>query len=242
MKLLWRTRRATLVLIRPFRFVQIAHGAATLPTCSSRQWAVFLGRRKEAVPPERAACKRDARDRVVFNAHRHWALHVLTMGVAAMQPRMLIVDDDAEMREALGILFSREGHSCELAADAATALELVHHRTFDVVVSDVIMDGMDGLELLDRIKLSHPALPVVIITGAGRVPQAVDAIKRGAFGYAVKPCDANELQRIVASALDAREHPSESVRAAPAARDSVGELDLVGHGPAMRKLQTSIDF
>jgi two-component system response regulator HydG len=157
-----------------------------------------------------------------------------------MQPRMLIVDDDAEMREALGILFSREGHSCELAADATTALELVHHRTFDVVVSDVIMQGMDGLELLDRIKLSHPALPVVIITGAGRVPQAVDAIKRGAFGYAVKPCDADELQRIVASALDAREHPSESARVAPA-RDSVGDLDLVGQGPAMRRLQTTID-
>jgi two-component system response regulator HydG len=158
-----------------------------------------------------------------------------------MQPRMLIVDDDAEMREALGILFSREGHSCELAADAATALDLVHHRTFDVVLSDVIMEGMSGLELLDRIKVSHPALPVVIITGAGRVPQAVDAIKRGAFGYAVKPCDADELQKIVASALDAREHPSEVLRAAPAT-DSVGELDLVGHGPAMRRLQTAIDF
>src|ERR1700733_13501386 len=131
------------------------------------------------------------------------------MGDTTMQPRMLIVDDDAEMREALGNLFSREGHLCELAANAASALDLVHDRTFDVVVSDVLMEGMDGLELLDRIKVTHPALPVVIITGAGRVPQAVDAIKRGAFGYAVKPCDANELQRIVASELDAREHPSE---------------------------------
>ena len=157
-----------------------------------------------------------------------------------MQPRMLIVDDDPEMREALGNLFSREGHSCELAADAVSALDLVDRRTFDVVVSDVVMEGMDGLELLDRIKLSHPALPVVLLTGAGRVPQAVDAIKRGAFGYTVKPCDVNELQKIVAGALDARQRPSESMR--PPAKDPVGELDLVGQGPAMRKLQTTIDF
>jgi two-component system response regulator HydG len=158
-----------------------------------------------------------------------------------MPSRLLIVDDDADMRETLNGLFSAEGHACELAADAAAAIELVDRQTFDAVVSDIRMDGMDGLELLDRIKRDHPALPVILVTAAGGIHQAVDAIKRGAFGYAVKPCNVEELQAIVASALDARLHPSESVRV-PAAAEDVADMALVGAGPAMRTLQTAIDF
>ena len=63
------------------------------------------------------------------------------------------------MRDALGSLFSAEGHACELAADATSALELVRQQTFDAVLSDVLMEGMDGLELLDRIKETHPRCP-----------------------------------------------------------------------------------
>jgi two-component system response regulator HydG len=160
-----------------------------------------------------------------------------------MPSRLLIVEDDAEMGEALASLFSGEGHLCELAADATSALERVNLQTFDAVVSDIRMDGMDGLELLDRIKQDHPALPVVLVTAAGGVAQAVDAIKRGAFGYAVKPCDVGELRAMVASALDSRLHPGESARVATAAAvQGSADMTLVGTGPAMRTLQTAIDF
>jgi two-component system response regulator HydG len=159
-----------------------------------------------------------------------------------MKSRVLIVDDDAEMRDALEMVFSADGHGCELAADAIAALEIVDRQTFDVVVCDVVMDGMSGLELLDRVKLTHPALPFIAITGAGGVKQAVDAIKRGAFEYVVKPCGADELRRIVAKALDGRLHPSESARISSQAPPTVGSMELVGTGPAMRTLQTSIDF
>src|ERR1017187_4330217 len=128
-----------------------------------------------------------------------------------MQSRQLIVDDDTEMREALAMLFSGEGHICEMAPDASSALRLADKQTFDAVVSDIRMEGMDGLELLDRIKLSHPALPLVLITAAVGVNQAVDAIKRGASGYAVKPCNVDELRKVVADALDARLHPDEGM-------------------------------
>jgi two-component system response regulator HydG len=161
--------------------------------------------------------------------------------VVTMQARMLIVDDDLDMREALDVLFSGEGHACELAADATSALEIVERQTFDVVISDVRMAGMNGLELLDRVKRSHPALPFIIITAAGAIPQAVDAIKRGAFEYVVKPCDSDDLRRIVTDALEGRRHPNETVRRSLAPPAS-GSLDLVGTGPAMRALQTTIDF
>jgi two-component system response regulator HydG len=159
----------------------------------------------------------------------------------AMQSRVLIVDDDAQMREALGLVFSIDGHECEVAANAATALEIVDRQTFDVVICDVVMDGMSGLDLLDRLKRTHPALPFVVITGAGGIEQAVDAVKRGAFEYMVKPCRADDLRRIVANALDTREHPTESTRLS-LPPTPLGKPELVGAGPLMRALQTTIDF
>jgi two-component system response regulator HydG len=161
--------------------------------------------------------------------------------VGPMQSRILVVDDDAEMREALKVVFSADGHGCELAADAFSALEIVNHQTLDAVVCDVRMAGMSGLQLLERLKRSHPALPFIVITGAGGIPQAVDAIKRGAFEYVVKPSSSDELRRVVANALDWRRHPTESSPPAPVAAP-IGEPKLVGAGPAMRTLQTVIDF
>jgi two-component system response regulator HydG len=158
-----------------------------------------------------------------------------------MPSHLLIVDDDAEMRGLLGSLFSSDGHACELAADAAAALAIVERQPFDAVICDVLMEGMSGLELLDRVRRTHPALPFIVITGAGGVQQAVDAIKRGAFQYVVKPCDANRLRAIVTEALDGRRKPSASTRiAAPVSR--VGDPELVGSGAAMCALRSTIDF
>jgi two-component system response regulator HydG len=158
-----------------------------------------------------------------------------------MESRVLIVDDDPEMREALATVFSVDGHGCELAGDAVAALEVVDRQTFDVVVCDVVMEGMSGLELLDRVKRTHPALPVILITGKGGVQQAVDAVKRGAFQYLVKPFGGDQLRRIVASAVDERQHPSESIRLSQPS-PALGKAELVGSGPIMRSLQTAIDF
>jgi two-component system response regulator HydG len=158
-----------------------------------------------------------------------------------MQSRLLIVDDDAEMRQALEAMFSADGRGCELAADGTTALEIVERQTFDVVISDIRMDGMNGLELLDSVKRSHPALPFIVVTGVGAIPQAVDAIKRGAFEYLVKPYDADQLRSIVASALDGRRHPGESARLTERPT-AIGKPELVGAGAAMRTLQSTIDF
>ena len=158
-----------------------------------------------------------------------------------MQSRLLIVDDDSVTREALGSLFSSEGLAYELAADGASALALVDRQDFDAVISDVVMDGMSGLELLDRVKRSHPTLPFLVITGAGGVPQAVEAIKRGAYEYLVKPCDFDELRRAVSGALEVRHIVKGSPCFAPPAAN-VDDMEIVGTAPAMRSLQTAIDF
>ncbi len=157
-----------------------------------------------------------------------------------MQSRVLIVDDDAEMRSALESLFLGDGHGCRVAPVAIAALGMVDSETFDVIVCDVVMLGMSGLELLDRVKRTHPALPVVVITGAGGVRQAVEAIKRGAFEYVTKPCGADELRRVVANALDGRLHPGEGAHTSRPLQ-TAGKLDFVGTSAAMRTLQTAID-
>jgi two-component system response regulator HydG len=158
-----------------------------------------------------------------------------------MQSRVLIVDDDAAMREALELVFSADGHGCQVVPDAKTALEIVDRQTFDVVVSDIRMEGMNGLELLDRVRQSHPALPFVVVTAAGSIQQAVDAVKRGAYEYLVKPFDADELRHIVSTALDGRRHPGE-VQRRPTTPPVTGTPELIGSGAAMRALQTAIDF
>ena len=158
-----------------------------------------------------------------------------------MRSRVLIVDDDPDARQILENILSSEGYACELVSDAPAAIRSVDARNFDLVLSDVVMDGMSGFELLDRVKESHPALPVVLVTAAGAVGQAVDAIKRGAFQYLVKPFDSNGLRRIVHDALEARGRPPDAARPSlPASR--VDRFDLIGSAPSMRDLRTTIDF
>jgi two-component system response regulator HydG len=158
-----------------------------------------------------------------------------------MRSRVLVVDDDADIREALRGLFSVDDHDCEVAPDAATALAIVDRQTFDIVISDIRMEGMSGLELLGVVRKSHPALPVILITGLGGIPQAVEAVKRGAFEYLTKPIDVDKLRRVVASALDDRRHPGEDARLSRPAVP-VGTSELIGTGAAMRTLQSTIDF
>jgi two-component system response regulator HydG len=165
------------------------------------------------------------------------------MGGAASQlrPRILIVDDDAETRDALEECFAGQGHECELAADAAAALGLVERVSLDAVICDVRMNGMSGLDLLDRVKRTHPALPVVIITGVGGVPGAVDAIKRGAFQYVTKPCDLDELRMIVEGAIDERRRHTDAGAERPSLFPAgTANQELIGSGPAMRSLRASI--
>ncbi len=155
-----------------------------------------------------------------------------------MNARVLIVDDDCDMREALGTVFSRDGQSCDVVSSGSAALEIINRRTFDAVVCDVRMSGMTGLELLDRVKKSRPSLPFILMTGAGAVHDAVDAIKRGAFQYVTKPCDADQLRAIVVEAMGgSRENAHEEGRSQSTTFDS----PLIGFGPAMRALQASID-
>jgi two-component system, NtrC family, response regulator HydG len=164
------------------------------------------------------------------------------MKPAEPRSRILIVDDDAEIRDTIALFFSGQGHECELAATASGALGVVERQSLDAVICDVRMDGMNGFELLDRVKRTHPALPFIFITAEGEIDDAVHAIKNGAFQYLTKPCDLYELRKTVANAIEERRRQAstEVVRRSDAPRAT--NTEQVGSSPAMRSLQASIDL
>ncbi len=110
-----------------------------------------------------------------------------------MSNKILIVEDDNELREALCDTLELAGFDFLAAEDAERALVLLQEHQVDMVVSDVNMPGMDGHELLEKIRAGYPALPVMLITAFGQVNKAVEAIKAGAVDYLMKPFDSDAL-------------------------------------------------
>jgi two-component system response regulator FixJ len=121
----------------------------------------------------------------------------------ASQPKLavFVVDDDDAMRDSLDFLLSSAGCAVRTFETAERLLEALTDGNCGCVVSDVRMPGIDGLELLRRIKAARPGLPVVIITGHGDVPLAVEAMKLGAADFVEKPFDDERLLGVVQVAL-----------------------------------------
>ncbi len=121
----------------------------------------------------------------------------------ASQPELavFVVDDDEAMRDSLDFLLSSAGCAVRTFEAAERLLEALTDGNCGCVVSDVRMPGVDGLELLRRIKAARPSLPVVIITGHGDVPLAVEAMKLGAADFVEKPFDDERLIGVVQAAL-----------------------------------------
>jgi DNA-binding NtrC family response regulator len=119
-----------------------------------------------------------------------------------MKPRVLIVDDEERMASVVAMALGRAGYECETCTSGEAALAAVDARGADAVVTDWRMPGMDGIELLRRLHVQRPALPVILITAHGSVPSAVAAMREGAFDYLTKPFDNDELRALVGRALD----------------------------------------
>ena len=118
--------------------------------------------------------------------------------------RIAVVDDQALMREGIQETLVPSGFDVAVFATGKKALAALSERDFDLVVTDLKMPGMTGLELLSEVSQMAPATPVVVITAHGTVESAVDAMKRGAFDYIAKPFNSDELELTVRRALEHR--------------------------------------
>ena len=115
--------------------------------------------------------------------------------------RVLLVDDDATFRKALSNALLRRGHQVDTAASPSDALEIAERGSYDVALLDLKMPGMDGIELMHEIRGRHVDLPVVILTGHGTIPSAIEAIQTGAYHYLQKPCEVDEVEITLRNAV-----------------------------------------
>src|SRR5436305_13114927 len=112
------------------------------------------------------------------------------------QIRGLVVDDDAPHAEAVAESLERVGYECVVATSGRDGLRLIEEQTFDIIVTDLIMDGVGGLEVLARAKRELPDAEVVILTGHSTVKTAATAMQAGATTYLTKPLDISELRTV----------------------------------------------
>jgi len=116
-------------------------------------------------------------------------------------PRLLIVDDETRILSILAKLFAEDGYEVETSADPEAAAAVASELHPDVALVDLAMPGIDGIELLSRMRTDNPRLQVVIMTAYGSISSAVEAMRRGAFDYITKPFDNDELRLVVSRAL-----------------------------------------
>src|SRR6201990_3100331 len=138
------------------------------------------------------------------------SLHLQRTAPVAGNPRILIIDDEAAIRESLDTLLTLEGFTVSAASDGPSGLELLSRNEFDLLLLDLALPGESGLDLLPRIVEMQPDLPVIMITAHGTVGNVVDAIRAGAENFVQKPWDNEKLLADIRAAV-ARHRAEEEV-------------------------------
>ena len=153
------------------------------------------------------------------------------------RPRVLVVDDENSVRESLRLVL-KDRADLTLAASGEAALELAAARGFDVILLDILMPGIDGLETLERLRTQGHGPPVIMLTATKTVKTAVRAMKLGAFDYVTKPFDIDELVLLVERAAES----SALLQEVTALRQEVGQRysfdNVIGRSPACRRCST----
>ena len=155
-------------------------------------------------------------------------------------PRILIVDDEPSMQEFLEILLQRDGHDTVCCHSAESALVALENDDFDLVISDIRMGGMSGLDLLDRIIELYPETLVLVITAHGTTESAVEAMKRGAYDYVTKPFSVDEIRMVVQKALEKKNLSTENRLLRRQLSDRVNLPSLVGKSLSMASVSELI--
>jgi DNA-binding NtrC family response regulator len=131
-----------------------------------------------------------------------------------MIPRILIVDDEERFRTTLGKRLTERDLDVETVGSGEEAIKLIKEKLFDVVVLDVKMPGMDGIETLAEIKKVNPNLEVLMLTGHASVDSAVDGMRLGAYDYLMKPCEIDILMEKITGAYEIKAGRDERIRQA----------------------------
>ena len=149
---------------------------------------------------------------------------------------ILLVDDDKAFRTLTGQLLEDHGYAVTACADAAEGLEKLREHYYDLVLSDLMMEGMSGLDFLTKIKAAYPQKMVLMITGYASIDSAVQAMKQGAYDYVTKPVSNDELLFKVRKALDEKSRQDELIWLRDQVVSQYSFANIIGKSSAMQKV------
>ncbi len=155
--------------------------------------------------------------------------------------KILVVDDEQSMTQFLSIVLRKEGFQVTAVNNGREALEKVKGETFDAVITDIKMPGMDGIQLLQGIKKHDPAVPVVIMTAYASQQSAIDAVNLGAFQYLIKNAKNDEIKLVVRNALEMRKVRSENLFLKRELKRGHEEKVIVGSSEEMVRVFKMVD-
>jgi len=154
---------------------------------------------------------------------------------------ILVVEDEPKMRRVLELNLSEEGYTVRPVADAEAGLNLLRREKVDLVLTDVKLPGMDGLEFLQAVKRTNAAIPVVVMTAYGTVETAVEAMKAGASDYVLKPFSLEEMKLILRKELEVNRLREENVTLREALGQRYEFKNIVAHSPKMQEVLATVE-
>ena len=151
---------------------------------------------------------------------------------------ILIIDDEKAIRKTLSEILSYEGYKIEEAGDGEEGLRRFREKNYDVVLCDIKMPKLDGIEFLDKAREANPDVPVIMISGHGTIETAVEAVKKGAYDYISKPPDLNRLLITIRNAMDKTNLVAET----KVLKRKVSKVDeMIGESGPIVKIKETID-
>lgn len=151
---------------------------------------------------------------------------------------ILIVDDEKAIRKTLGEILSYEGYKMDEAGDGEEALKRFKEKSYDVVLCDIKMPKMDGIEFLERAREINPDTPIIMISGHGTIETAVEAVKKGAYDYISKPPDLNRLLITIRNAMDKTNLVTET----KVLKRKVARVqEMIGESAPIKKIKDTIE-
>src|SRR6202453_597968 len=152
------------------------------------------------------------------------------------QIRVLVVDDDEPHAAAVAESLERVGYDCVVATSGSEGLTLIEEHNFDIIITDLIMEGVGGLEVLAKAKREIPDAEVVILTGHSTIKTAVTAIQAGASNYLIKPLDINELRTVADKASQSQRLQRSNIELQRQLNEKFGFEGVIGSSPAMHSV------
>jgi two-component system response regulator PilR (NtrC family) len=158
-----------------------------------------------------------------------------------LEDKILVADDEQSMREFLDIMLKKEGYKVSLASNGDDVLKLVEKDIFDLILLDIRMPKMDGLDVLKRVKAVSPETVVIMITAYASADTAIRAMKEGAYDYITKPFKVEEIKLIIKNALERKNLQRENLLLRQAVRDRYRFGNIIGQSPKMLALYELLD-